>query len=334
MGPVLEAAGLNHILLNTTWGSKQAFYQNVAEHPTGLFVWPELGAVLKNLADSRFAGVKEWLTDRYDNLNVPEEIRYRDTGNSSDTPSIRFESAPRLNVLATSSFDWFINNLAQEDTTGGFVPRWILTKSRQATRLVPIPKCTDTRLIKPLAEYLLRASELQGVAEISRVEKQYEHWYRATHKRFSAQPNQALAMPFFNRLRTHVLKLALIYEASQSLTLQVSETAMRRAIDAARNAEQTIFFLLPTGLNREGSEVEKMARQINIAGPEGLLRSELTHGFQHIKARDRESRVQTLIEGGQAYRFRRPTTGRSAEVLVHRDHLEKHAEQFSEDKQW
>lgn len=332
--PVLAAAGLNHLVLNTTWGSKQAFYQRISEQPTGLFVWPEIAAILKNLTDTRFAGVKEWLTDRYDNWNIPEEIRYRDTGSASDTPAISFESAPRINILATSSFDWFINNLVQEDTTGGFVPRWILSKLQRTTKLVPIPKNTDAELIKPLAEHLQRASELKGVAELSAVEEEYKTWYEATHNRFSAQPSQALAMPFFHRLRTHVLKLAAVYEVSQSLSLRVSAAAMKRAIEAARNAEQTIFFLLPTGLNREGSEVEKMAQQIGAAGPDGLLRSALTHGFQHVKTGERESRLQTLIEGGDVHRFRRPTTGRGGEVFIHRDHLEEHKKLFPEDREW
>jgi hypothetical protein len=334
MGPILDAAGLNGVLLNTTWGSKQAFYQRTAEHPTGLLVWPEMAAVLKNLADSRFAGVKEWLTDRYDNWTIPEEIRYRDTGSASDTPTISFKSAPRLNILATSSFDWFINNLAQEDTTGGFVPRWILAKLRSTTKLVPIPKNTDGEMIKPLAEHLHRASELKGVADISAVASEYDCWYRETYRRFSGQPNRALAIPFFNRLRTHVLKLALVYEVSQSLTLRVSAASMQRAIEAARNAEQTIFFLLPTGLSREGAEVDKIARQIQATGPQGLRRSELTHGFQHVRASDRESRLHTLVEGGDVHRFRRTTAGRSAEVLIHRDHVGEHTKLFPEDREW
>jgi hypothetical protein len=143
--PIVSAAHLDHLLLNDTWGSKQAFYQNVCEHPSGMFTWPELSVVLKNLADSRFGGVKEWLTDRYDNVSIPEAIRYRSTGKKGDTPSIVFSQAPRLNILATSSLEWFMGNLAQGDAAGGFVPRWVLSQARGPSRVVPIPGTPSMR---------------------------------------------------------------------------------------------------------------------------------------------------------------------------------------------
>jgi hypothetical protein len=93
--PIVSAAHLDHLLLNDTWGSKQGFYQTVSEHPSGMFTWPELSVVLKTLSDVRFGGVKEWLTDRYDNRSIPEAIRYRSTGKKGDTPSIVFSQAPR-----------------------------------------------------------------------------------------------------------------------------------------------------------------------------------------------------------------------------------------------
>ncbi len=93
--PIMVAAKLDRLILDSTWGSSQAFHQNIAEHPNGLFVWPEFSVFLKKFQDSRFAGAKEWLTDRYDNLDVPEEIRYRKTGKSGDTPPITFNCAPR-----------------------------------------------------------------------------------------------------------------------------------------------------------------------------------------------------------------------------------------------
>lgn len=162
----------------------------------------------------------------------------------------------------------------------------------------------------------------------------YTQWYGEARQRFSEQPNPALAMPFFNRLRTHVLKLALVHQVSQSLGLRVSSEAMERAIEAACSSEEAIFALLPTGMSREGFEVDRMAERIKQAGPEGLLRSELTRGFQHVRASDRYSRLHTLVEAGMVIRFGRGTAGRRAEVLVHRDHTDEHGRQFTEDEPW
>lgn len=148
--PVLAESGLDKIVRNTTWGSRQAFYQNSAEHPTGLCVWPELSAVLKYLGDRSFAGVKEWLTDRYDSPHIPDEITYRNTGKRSDTPPIVFKCSPRLNILATSSLDWFTTNSVTEDATGGFIPRWMIFRLNGTSRLVPKPQKPDATLVGPL----------------------------------------------------------------------------------------------------------------------------------------------------------------------------------------
>ena len=329
--PILETAGLEGILVNAAWGSKQAFYQNISEHPSGLFVWPEMAYVLQNLADPKFAGVKEWVTDRYDNLTKPEDIRYRQTGRKTDTPTIVFSSSPRLNILATSASDWFTTNLSQEDTTGGFVPRWLLSLVRSQSRVVPVPGMPNPDLVRPLQRHLNEVRLLDGVADMSEVLDQYRNWYNEADKRFLAQPNRALAHPFFNRLRTHVVKLAVIYHVSQSLNLRVSPQAMERAIATARACEETIFAFLPTGMNREGSAVDAMAERIRQAGANGLPKSEFTRAFQHIRGSDRETRLGTLQEAETVFAFLRGTSGRRAKILVHKDYLAKYVREFPND---
>ena len=318
---VIEAANINGLLHKTTWGSKAAFYQQVAECPRGLYVWPELSVALRTLNDPKFAGVKEWITDRYDNLRVPDSVTYRKTGKKSDTPTIVFDEAPRLNILATSSGDWFINNLEQADTTGGFIPRWLPKRVGRSEKLIPKPLEPNRELLPQLADSLARIAELDGQADLSQVESLYEKWYAESKHRFADQPNSALAEPFFNRLRGEVLKLALVFEASQSGTLTVTDEAFRRAAAVAADAEETIFHLLPTGMSREGSEVERMADRIRSAGTAGVTRSELTRAFQHVKRRDRDERLGTLVESGRIQMSIAKTAGRSIQMYVHQDHI-------------
>lgn len=63
--PVIKAAGLDGVILNNIWGSKQALYQNIAEKPSGLWVWPELSVVFKMLSDGRYGGVNPVLLERH-----------------------------------------------------------------------------------------------------------------------------------------------------------------------------------------------------------------------------------------------------------------------------
>jgi hypothetical protein len=329
--PILKEAGLNTMVKNETWGSGVALYQNVAENPCGLFLWPEFSVVMRAFGNANFGGVKEWVTDRFDNWNIPDAIQYRRTGKSGDTPPIVFTHAPRLNLLATSSFDWFVGSLSEQDSTGGFVPRWLIFQLGEPTKLVAVPKETDHRFIAPLAARLAQARELEGEADFNWVIEMYESWYEEARERFASQSNRALAMPFFRRLRTNILKLAVVYEVSQSGDIVVTPDAMVRAIETSNKLEQSIFGLLPTGMSQEGSLVDRIAARIMAAGPEGLSQSELTRAFQSWRGSDREGRIQTLIQSGTVHRFLRLTAGRNALIYVHQDHMEEHRSQFPGD---
>ncbi len=333
--PVLKQAGLEDLVRNTSWGSKQAFYQDLAERHKGFFVWEEMSASLKALSDSKFGEAKQWLTNIYDNEGIPPAMVYRQSKGtpSRNTEPIVFTQAPRTNILATSSREWFINSIVHEDSMGGFIPRWFLVDMPELDRTIPVPKEPDNSHITPLADRLNRIRALQGAVDLSEVSSIYEKWYEATKARFTGQPNKALAMAFWNRHRVHVLKLAAVFSLSESCSLVVSPEAMERAILAAQATERTIFELLPTGMSHEGGELEKMARVIRDAGPKGVLRSEVTGAFQYVAEYQRESRLRTLITAGTIKEYRRSGGGRPATVYVHKDHLEAHGAEYPKDQE-
>lgn len=318
--PLLDSADLRGLVRNTQWGSAPAFYQQMAEHPTGLFVWGELSEKFKLLNDSKFGGLKQWLTDRYDNFWPPEAITYRETQKTNqNTPPIIFEKAPRTNILATSSEDWFFNNLEQGDGAGGFIPRWLLVRAAGPTRIIPTPLVPDSTLLPGLISRLKQIDALRGNADISDILPYYEKWYRAARERFAKQPNPALADAYFNRHRGHILKLAVIYEASRSLSLRPAEASWKRAESAAKWLETTIFSLLSTGMSGEGYALRKMEVRIQSAGADGLALADFTRAFQHDDLRRRQGRLVTLKSAGTVQCFRRRTSGREATILVHHD---------------
>ena len=329
--PILRKADLEDLVRGNAWGSETALYQDFAENPTGLFIWPELSIVLKMLAQPTFGGAKVWITDRYDNPDVPDDITYRKTG-KRDTPPIEFSQAPRLNIIATSSEDWLMTNLVQEDTTGGFLPRFLLLKLDGIDKDIPFPREIDFRLTQELVDQLKYIATIRGTVVFSKdVRVRYDRWYRETKKRFLAQPNSALARPFFNRLRNQVLKLAVIHEVAETGTLDVSVQSFERAIATATKIEETVFKLLPTGMTREGAELLKIEQRIKETKVVGLTQSVFTRAFQSTPKPERTQRLQTLVQGGSVVAFRRGTGGRSAMVYVHKDYAEEHKEKFPDD---
>jgi hypothetical protein len=234
--------------------------------------------------------------------------------------------------LATSSYEWFIGSLSQEDSTGGFIPRWFLIDLPDLDRMIPTPKEPNRKATLNLAECLREVRNLKGSVDLSKIRDMYGDWYEATRKRFREQPNAAIAEAFWNRHRVHVLKLAAIFAMSEGQDLTVSPRAMERAISTARKAEATIFKLVPTGMSREGAAVDKLEQGIRLGGVAGLLKSEFTRAFQYVREQEREPRLRTLQSAGTVILFDRPTEGRRAEVLVHKDHAEAHEKTFPEDR--
>jgi hypothetical protein len=320
--PVLQMAGMTEIEYSAFGGSAPAVYQQLAEQLSGVFVWGELSEIFKLLNDPRFLGVKPWLTDRYDNIKTPKSIKYRVTGKKGDTPQIVFTGPPRMNILGTSSEAWFFTNLVHDDSAGGFVPRWMLVRAQATGRIIPIPKAPDPKLVHPLAYHLQQVAKISGVADLSKIKRAYSIWYKGAKERFSSQPNGPLAEAYFNRHRGHILKLAVIYEASSSLSLQVSKKSWARAVEFATHLEETIFSLLATGMSGRGYNLNQMIERVRIAGPEGLPLSEFTRAFQNMDKKQRDSALDTLVTGEQMSAFKRKTSGRTAAILVHSDYAE------------
>jgi hypothetical protein len=317
---VLKAAGLPDLVRLTDWGSDVALRQDLAEHPEGgLFIWGELSQKLKQLNEARYGDSKQWLTDRYDNFELPEAKTYRKTGKVGDTPTISFHAAPRTNILATSSEDWFFPNLEQDDSSGGFLPRFLIVRASGPTKDVATPPPLDQTKQKALADCLVKIKALRGPASIAKIEPLYDEWYSAAKRRFEARPGRAMAMAYFGRHRIHILKLAVIYQAASRQTLEVSEAAWSRAVATARKLEDTIFSLLGTGMNAAGYALTKMEDAFRSAGAAGLAKSQFTRAFQQVPLYEREARLKTLVDAETIKEVRRTTAGRSATVYIHRD---------------
>ena len=325
--PILDQAGLKDIVRLSRWGSPQAMFQEMAEQPHGLYVWGEMSERLRLLKSPQFAGygAMPWLTDRYDNWDVPDAVRYRRTNRpNQDRPQITFSVAPRTNIFATSSEEWLFGSWAQEDSAGGFLPRWMLVQLPDSDRDVPIPPKVDSDRESWLAFFLEIASIVEGPADLTNVLAAYGQWYGETKRRFAAQPNRALATAYFNRHRIHVLKLAVICEVSADASLRVSQASWERAVRMAKQLEDTIFALLPTGMSTMGYSMSRMEQKVLGGGPDGVTRSEFTRAFQELDQFDRRKRLTTLIEAGRVHPFRRNTPGRPGLHLVHVDHLEEY----------
>ncbi|MGC2161308.1 MAG: hypothetical protein WA634_05315, partial [Silvibacterium sp.] len=313
----------SNLINNCSWGSPQAFLQEFsdAELARNLFLWGEMGEKLALLNSGPFKqlGAKQWLTDRYDNPDVPEEIRYRRTGKPSDTEPIAFRHAPRINILAGSSEAWFYEFLQKDDSKGGWLPRWIFIRAGKRVRSCSSPVTPDSKLTDGLVKHIQRISQLSGEATMpDEIWGEYHTWYEATQRIFESHPNSALAEPYWNRHKGHILKLAVIYTASMGGDLVVTREAWERARAKSAELLKNIFHMLDTGMTAVGFTLKRYEDRIHDAGEDGMLRSEFTRAFQDD--RDRERDLTTLLSGQVIHQFQKRGGGRPGTILVHRDH--------------
>jgi hypothetical protein len=319
---VIKIANVPPLINRSRWGSAPAMFQNLANANNGtLCAWGELSEKLSLLSSGPFKqhGAKQWLTDRYDSPTVPDSVTYRKTGKSGETPPIDFTHAPRLNILATSSNSWFYNFLTEEDTAGGWLPRWVFFQGGGKTRSTPRPPERDPDVANALGKQLETIAKLKGHAIIPEsIWLDYDKWYVAEQVRFESHRRCDLAVPYFQRYRGVLLKLAVIYQASMSGSLEVSWDAWERAKGKSTELSENLFGMLDTGMTAVGHRLKRYEDRIREAGTEGLLKSEFTRAFQ--TDHDREANLATLEGGFTIHHFWMATKGRRAQVLIHRDY--------------
>jgi hypothetical protein len=331
---IIQGAGLNRLLHNESFGSASQVEQYFAEHPQGWLVNTEMGQFLAKFSQNQFQGALEWITNLYDEIRVPANKNYRKRATVEEqTPAIIFKTAPRVCLLGMSSRSWFLRYTDRSKATGGFLPRWIpvIADADDTERIVPRVRKADPSLIPPLVERLKLISRLEGAMDISDVTTLYDTWYIETSKRFKALPDQELVQPFWHRHRSHLWKIAAVYELATTGQMKLTEEAMRRAIQTCRVLEKNIQELTASNFSEDSLKLEKIVEHVYKAGIKGLTRRDV---FEHMNETRRdvaENRIVMLLQRERIFAFKKPTKGRPAKLLIHADFISEYLNAKPED---
>lgn len=315
---LLRKAELQGVLKDSHWGSEAAMYQHFAENPHSFMVWGESSEMLGRI--NNYGYCKAWLTDRYDDTDPPNDRTYRKTNIGRDTPDIKFPVPPRTNIMATSSEGWFFRNMKTDDSSGGFLPRWLLVRTGTSRDVSTVPEF-DLRKQSVLVEYLKRIDSIRGKADISQILPYYDDdaWYKPTKRRFLTQTDPTLGQIYFNRHRAHVFKLAVVYEVARSGSIIVSREAWDRAVATAKRLENILFDLLSTGMNERGWEINRIEDLIRDAGAKGIERWIVGRKLRSIP--DLQKHIDTLARDRLIRTITRQTKGAPGVIFIHQDHI-------------
>jgi len=188
----------------------ESFYESMCEHPQGLFALSELGGWLGSLNRSYAIGFKQDMTELYD---CPVEFRRNRKNHRSKVVEFKI-THPYICIFGASTLNWFENHVKDDDSNGGFLPRFqfVLGTQRKPYAIPP-----NLELPEDLIEYLRSISHTKGNIQLEPGDKAYNtytEWFNGFRKQLeSCSPN---LIPYGNRIEIAALKFAVLFEADRN----------------------------------------------------------------------------------------------------------------------
>lgn len=253
----------------------ESFYETLAREPQGLFALSELGGWLGAMSRSYAAGLKQDMTELYD---CPAEFRRIRKGPRNKIVEFKVRH-PYIVLLSASTVEWFQQHVQEDDSAGGFLPRFqfVLGRGRE-----PYPIPPRLEIPAELLEQLRRISETTGDILLDQSTKEpyqaYSAWFYQFREKLQEYPVELI--PYAVRLETLALKLAVLFEADakpgqylEQLSPASIEKGCRYAGYFLESARKVIERLSFTSFERLCRKVEDVIVKMPGATQRDILRS-------------------------------------------------------------
>lgn len=241
---------------------------------------------LSSLIDTSGLKMIQFLTDIYDS---PPSWKRRTKGSGHDTIE-----HPVLNILAGTTPSWISESLPVEATDHGFTSRTIFVYEENTRFSNPRPSAPNPTLVEALKTDLNHISLLEGeFTWTENAEKLYDKLYEKwrTHT-----PNDFRIAGYYNRKRTHVLKLAQLLRIAEDDDLVLDA----REIDTANKLLEMIEREMPktfqgVGKYEHTASLERILKQIHASG--GIPAAEIfQRNYMVGHADDIDKIIRTLVK--------------------------------------
>ena len=294
----------------------ESFYETMPNQPWGVFAINEFGSWLKSFSKSYMAGFQQDLTELYDCPKVFIRRRKDRRGNIQDFKVDR----PVISIYGATTIDWLNETLRESDAGSGFLPRFLFcTVNNRRRKLIAIPDPTDPapeHLIRKLRKILIVGGEVT-ISKGSRAKSWYEEFFDWMTEQVENTPEGKKLASFVVRLNSYCLKFALIFEAEKAATRKkestvitgISEESMQQAIEVTKYFFSCMKWTFKSELGLSVYE-NLMQRLLKIVRENGgsISRSQLLRS-SHLKAREFDEQIKTLIERGELLSYEIQSAG-------------------------
>lgn len=190
----------------------------------GLLYYSEIAELLNQFERGYAQGVLALLTDFFD---CPARYERETVTNGLQNINDVF-----ISILAASTVDWVNKHISEEHVLGGFWPRFLFFPARRRTKpFLAYPPPPDLARRDALVATLRTFENVSGVGALSpEASAVYVPWSERLN---ATLENHRLGAGFgkhLSRMQVALLKIALLFELSESQQLVVGEEALRRAV--------------------------------------------------------------------------------------------------------
>jgi hypothetical protein len=297
----------------------ESFYESLAVNPEGLFTLSELSGWLGNINRSYARGLKADLTELYDG-NHFERVRKTPKGEL-----IKYTiEKPYICLLAASTQEWFEAAIKEDDSAGGFLPRFhfILGTPRPEYKIPP-DMTTPFELIKKLRRIVCISGNIRISRDVSIREPTdyYLEWVDRFNERVRNY-NLPHLPSYAERIKTSVFKLALLLEADSCANEGITsiEKWSLPSVQAACNLADYFLSTAYEVLNRMAfSDFERLVRKIAdiiASSKRGITQRDLLRSAKVSKSVLLEA-VEYLLET-EAIEKESLSSGRGPKTILYR----------------
>ncbi len=178
---------------------------------------------ISSLIDTSGLKMIQFLTDIYDCEDNPHGWRRATKTAGSDTIN-----NPVLNVLAGTTPSWIAESMPIQATDHGYTSRTIFIYEESPRFANPRPSAPDPKLVEALKTDIKHIAQIEGIFEwTDESQELYDTYYK---KWLMSAPDDHRIAGYFNRKRTHVLKIAQLIHLAEDDDLVIEKRDIETAV--------------------------------------------------------------------------------------------------------
>jgi len=284
---IVNSVDQNLILPNEY--SREKFVEIMAKNSVGNFFISEFSGFMEFNRKDYNRGIMQMLTELFD--CPPVYTRQLQKG---DKTIIN----PFLGILACSTVEWFIASVRSGDSTGGFLPRFLLTSIGDSDKVRAFMPEDNQSIKNQLVDQLAKIASQDGGKMTLSAEalKFYEDWHDEFHEKRKTKSETLRG--FYTRLKDYTLKFSMILNINTGSGLVITKDSMHRACSLSKDFIDQAEDIIENEISSSKSDAEiKSVRKI-VKREKEIARQDLVKKSK-MKSKDLDVIIKTLIESAE-----------------------------------